>query len=455
MEIFREFVDENEREAYIESERLKNEREHCYALLEMVQIKYEQRLRDIELQVLEEGGTYDDYAFLVKEAEEQKAAEEDGIFQKLWNIILSILRSIKEFLFGKGKEIPPDTEIDVPENFAKVGETLTNLSNSNKIFDFIKWFVITGGAGAGILFVQDKYVKMKYKDVQSWAQKINSALSNMQKSITDFIKDSKFGQLINGFIQQHKAQIEAITGPIKAGASWVAELFAKAFTEVNSVLGKIKDKILGSKDNTQQGQQQQGQPQQQSQLPGPTQNQQGQQQGQQPGVSKRNPTQDYGSISNQNAANKAQEQKRDISYGGFVYRVINNVINVKHEKQPDSTFKPLDKNAIAKLPKSVRRPLGFESADDEYVDLSDVRLALGPAYEVTLVSEDAIDIKYLGDDIKNDIIYEALKDDIENYISVEESVFGSNINDEVYFKESDEEKQMAELEAFSQLFDLL
>ena len=107
MEIFREFVDENEREAYIESERLKNEREHCYALLEMVQIKHEQRLRDIELQVLEEGGTYDDYAFLVKEAEEQKAAEEDGIFQKLWNIILSILRSIKEFLFGKGKEIEP------------------------------------------------------------------------------------------------------------------------------------------------------------------------------------------------------------------------------------------------------------------------------------------------------------------------------------------------------------
>lgn len=452
MEIFREFVDENEREAYIESERLKNEREHCYALLEMVQIKHEQRLRDIELQVLEEGGTYDDYAFLVKEAEEQKAAEEDGIFQKLWNIILSILRSIKEFLFGKGKEIPPDTEVEVPENFAKVGETLTNLSNSNKIFDFIKWFVVTGGAGAGILFVQDRYVKMKYSAVQSWAQKINGALNTMQKSITDFVKDSKFGQMIDGFIQQHKAQIEIITGPIKSGTSWIAELFAKAFTEVNSVLEKIKNKILDFKGNTQQGQQQ---GQQQPQQPGPTQNQQGQQQGQQPGMTKRNPTGDYGSISNQNAANKAQGQKRDISYGEFVYRVINNVIHVKNAKQGDNTFKPLDKNAIAKLPKSVRRPLGFESADDEYVDLSDVRLALGPAYEVTLVSEDAIDIRYLGDDIENDIIYEALKDDIENYISVEESVFGSNINDEVYFKESDEEKQISELEAFSQLFDLL
>ena len=110
-------------------------------LFEMVEMQLQQNLREAELKVFSEGGTYGDYQYLVEEAEEEANEKKAGIIKTLWNSILTVLKKIGEKLASINVE-PGDenTEVDVDaadvemnNNLVAAGKQLDEaISESNK-----------------------------------------------------------------------------------------------------------------------------------------------------------------------------------------------------------------------------------------------------------------------------------------------------------------------------------
>ena len=94
-------------------------------MFEMVEMRLQQNLREAELKVFSEGGTYGDFQYLVEEAENEANEKKQGIIATLWNAIKSVLKKIGEKLASINVE-PGDenTEVDVDEEDIKTNNAI-------------------------------------------------------------------------------------------------------------------------------------------------------------------------------------------------------------------------------------------------------------------------------------------------------------------------------------------
>ena len=173
--IFNSYLVGEEREEAIEEARLELIFAKVDMMFEMVEMRLQQNLREAELKVFSEGGTYGDFQYLVEEAENEASEKKQGIIATLWNAIKSVLKKIGERLaainVAPGDE---NTEVDVDENDVKasnsilkaVDEELPKAEDAVKRHDFtgaldiVKKIVITGAVvAAGAAVVTKKYTK--------------------------------------------------------------------------------------------------------------------------------------------------------------------------------------------------------------------------------------------------------------------------------------------------------
>ena len=138
-----------------------------------------------------------------------------------------------------------------------------------------------------------------------------------------------------------------------------------------------------------------------------------------------------------NQANKIiQDYANKVSYyvqGNTMYRLFDN-----------GTSKPLSQREVTQVPKGIRRQLGFESADDEVIDASTIREALGSNYIVEVCKNgDALKITFIGENVEDDVL-----NVMEPEIPIQESIFGVDCSDEETTESySDVEKELLELES--------
>ena len=127
-----------ERDMAIEEAQMENAISRLDTMWEMVNLEYEQNIRDAELKVFSESGTYDDLQFLYEEADKEAGEKKQGILSKLLEFIGSIFNTIGGW-FDKlaGANPPPDgpqpeVTVNAVQNMEKATPKITELLNKAK-----------------------------------------------------------------------------------------------------------------------------------------------------------------------------------------------------------------------------------------------------------------------------------------------------------------------------------
>ena len=154
-DIYNGYLTGFERELAIEDAEIDNTFSRFDTMWEMVNLEYEQNIRDAELKVFKENGTYDDLLYLYQEAENAAAEKKQGILSKILSFIADIFNTIGGW-FDKisGAPVPPDAE--QPEVLVTSAKALNEKTSVvGKVLSFITGVISSMKLGIGKLL--EKY----------------------------------------------------------------------------------------------------------------------------------------------------------------------------------------------------------------------------------------------------------------------------------------------------------
>lgn len=435
MSIYREDLIGDEREFYIESAICDNEVAKYRALAEMAHIKYEQMCRDAELKVLQESGTYDDLEYLYTEAQAAAGAEEQGFLQKAWAAICKFFAGIRDFFLGKGKEIPGDTEIEMPSNtmdvFSKIKDVI---SSKNPIVVAGKLALLVTAGAVGTLEMNKVYKKFRKSDADTIVDTIGNFMKSIPANFWDLVKNA--AEKIKDKFKDHE-NIMNVINSVENAIKWLSEQAGAAVQKVSNLAKAGVDKaasVFHRNDDPS--------------VPKQIRNQRSR-------AEKVAAARDH-LLNPHNNTNQKNLTRKD--YGsGFTYRLANDGKTLlrtkqKYDDKGVNGWQALTDKEITNLPSNLRTVFGFESADDDLViDASQIREVLGDNYLVS-VSEagDYVDITFVGDDISEDVLNVSLD---EEEISIQESVFGSDPAEEGMIYEAGLDYDANELNELLSLLD--
>lgn len=175
----------------IELIKLDNEFMKALTIYEMVDLSYEQDLRNAEVVVMTESLDHEELEDLYSEAEEKANEKKEGIFKKMLAVIQGFFKSIKEFLFGAKKaEYDADEVVEVSsEDIDAVKQAETAVDKVKKAGAYIKshaWAkalaVLAGiamAAGTGAVV----YKKITKKELSSLLNRGEKASNELQKTV--------------------------------------------------------------------------------------------------------------------------------------------------------------------------------------------------------------------------------------------------------------------------------
>lgn len=233
--------------------------------LEMADRKYDLALKQSNLKVLTEGGTYDDISQLYEAAAEENKEASEGIISKAIKAVLNFVRNIInkiKSLFGSKEEEDlknaGNKMIQLPGNpaehikglkgklnelaaFLKPGFHATD-ADGNKAFSISKT-IVTGleavGAAVGVKFAASKLIEFfhGYKSVEDESQKVLEGAEENLKSITDESQKKAANAAIQG--------VKNICSSAQKG--WQA-LYKAASGAIDGFGKAIKGAVSGNKD---------------------------------------------------------------------------------------------------------------------------------------------------------------------------------------------------------------
>ena len=219
-------------------------------LFEMVEMKLQQNIREAELKVFSEGGTYGDFQYLVEEAEAEANEKKTGIRKTIWNSILSILKKIGEKLASINIE-PGDenTEVDVDEEdvqennrLVEAGKQLDNaIAESNK-GNYIQAAKIVGGiavVGTAAAVGTRKFTKGKVMGFKKTLEFVR----NKAQGWMDRIKG-----IVEGFFgkKDNSSEDNEADGEKKNGIKdLLSNLKTKIITPIDKLIKKLEGYIKG------------------------------------------------------------------------------------------------------------------------------------------------------------------------------------------------------------------
>lgn len=200
-EIFNSHLSGYEREMAIQEAEYDTLFAKSTMLLEMVDMQLEQNIREAELKVFREGGTYDDYEYLVQEADEQAGEQKKGVFAT----IIEAIRTL----------------------FQKIGDALSRLFNLNNVSD-------------DTVVQCDEQVSAVSKFVNDlWPTLERFALAGAAAGIGDAIKKIVAGDVMAALEKPHNKLVNFTVGKLKT----LKENLSKIHQEGNSVCDKIKSRL--------------------------------------------------------------------------------------------------------------------------------------------------------------------------------------------------------------------
>ena len=175
----------------IELIKLDNEFAKALTIYEMVDLQYEQDLRDVEVVVMTESLDETELETLYNEAEEKTNEKKEGIFKKMLDIIMGFFKSIKEFIFGAKKADVDDNEvvevssedIDVVKQAESAADKIKKAGTYIKSHAWAKALAILAGVAIATGTGAVVYKKITKKDLNSLLSRGEKASGDIEKTV--------------------------------------------------------------------------------------------------------------------------------------------------------------------------------------------------------------------------------------------------------------------------------
>lgn len=419
MSIFNEYLTGYERELAIEASAFDTEMSKLFTMLEMVELQYNQMVKDAELKVLTESGTYDDLAYLITEAEAEAGKQQQGIFATIINAILGLFTKIGDGikkLLGMGDdnidvEVPANTEEkhkEISGCIAKIQDGVKDIRGGNwsgavKILEGIKIpaLLVAGTAGA-----VGATVAIKKGKLNTMINGVSGQVNKLRTTLQEIQKKSSEGNTIGDKIKSDAISfglkaVEKLSQVILNFTGTLSSLITKAIEKGKGVVNKITGK---------------GEPQPEQTADGADE------------------TPEVADESDKKKKIKVIMKPTKINY--VQWKLLSNGKALWYDA-PNNKWKLAD-NAHP-IPKEIARVIKNAQSRglivEEGFDLEAIREELGENYLIES-AEDGI------------IITSLLEDGIEQYTeSTSRSIFGYSLENEEVFQESDDvfEQELVEL----------
>lgn len=240
MAIYNAYLEGAEREAAILDMEINNQYEKLSMLYEMSLMELDQIKKDIELKVFKESGTYDDYEYLIAEAEAQASQDQKNLISQIldWfsNLIQKMVNGVKNF-FNSSKAVPANTPVEAPEEFfnkdldKKADGIMDILNGINEksapgFFTSTLGQILGVGVAAASIFVINRASKNKkstagevteeVKTAEGLQGKLNSAVVKI-RNLLDKLSNAPF---IGTFCAAAKDALDNIAKPV---AQWLQD----------------------------------------------------------------------------------------------------------------------------------------------------------------------------------------------------------------------------------------
>ena len=226
------YLDADERASLIEETKIENELSRLETMYEMVELKLKQMENDVHLKVLTEAGTYDDYAYLMTEAEAAVAEEKKGILSSIIAGIKKFFKTIADAFRGLGKGGDPNEDIKVSsEDYNEINNKVNMIGKISSGLSKVTNGITSANVGM---------VKEGCKEVLSspltWAVAGTAGAVGGYKIIKR--------QVLQNHCQKFVGLVDTVDGLIaKVENSVAAQWFSSAVDKVKEMLNKIKEGI--------------------------------------------------------------------------------------------------------------------------------------------------------------------------------------------------------------------
>ena len=257
-DIYEGYLSPKERKEAIADAKLDNLFERCNMMYEMVQLQYEQNVREAELKVLTEGGTYDDLAFLIEEAGEEAADKKKGLISTLIDGIISLFKqigeSIRKLFVKDGVEVEADEGIMSGVNtFDKMFGVIERTFSGGIVQAFLKGVgVVEGLKQAWNLFTSIPKASGKMRKYAS--DGVNKAKEILAK-ICDWIAEktkadkSKVNEMTPEQLDEDKGE----GWSIRKILDWFKEIGKSINEHINSLATSLGEKLRDDGSNDENG----------------------------------------------------------------------------------------------------------------------------------------------------------------------------------------------------------
>lgn len=247
-DIYEGYLSPKERKEAIADAKLDTLFERCNMMYEMVQLQYKQNVREAELKVLTEGGTYDDLAYLIEEAGEDAANKKKGLISTLIDGIVSLFKqigeSIRKLFVKDGVEVEADEGIMSGVNtFDKMFNVVERTFSGGIVQAFLKGVgVVEGCKQAWNLFTSIPKASGTMKKYAS--DGVNKAKEILAK-ICDWIAEKTEGDKskVNEMPPEQVDEDKGEGWSIRKVLDWFKEIGKSVREHVNSLAKSLGEKL--------------------------------------------------------------------------------------------------------------------------------------------------------------------------------------------------------------------
>ena len=268
--IFYDYLTGEDREYAIECAEANNMISKGLAILEMAAIQAAEQERSIELKVLKESGTYDDYEFLLSEAQKEQEENKQGaistIIEGFRKLVKSIINAVKN-VFSKAD---PNAQVEVDKGLLQKADIIGKAKNVvsqiqegadqngilgaidavSKAIDF-KSVAIGAGVTAITVAELNKHKDKVQEVLTGINDKIDSIVAKAGDKMPDWMKNliSKGQSIVN---EKIKPVLDEMVEKVKSAGAVVKDKAGQAANAVKNGANNIKNAVTGGNNDQQQ-----------------------------------------------------------------------------------------------------------------------------------------------------------------------------------------------------------
>ena len=266
--IFNSYLVGEERELAIEESSMGVFFDKLDMMYEMVNMQLEYNKKAAEFKVFSEGGTYDDFLYMLEEANEEAKTEKKGIIRTIIDAIKKIINKIGEKLASIGKNPgDPNEDVEVDEGVDKSQKALDSVAGDiNSVIDSIeaaqsgdiataatsalgvltnKGKIATALGATGIGVATGVMIKIKRGKAVADSKKNETMLNKIKKMLSKRENDDNTANQNNGEQKESNGFIDTLTQVFTAIKDTVVRVINFISNGLSSIWHGAANKMFG------------------------------------------------------------------------------------------------------------------------------------------------------------------------------------------------------------------